>query len=187
MDNFREEIVVRRKSGLYTMMYYLSWVIMIICALIAMISLSSVFSVIGVGTWVDIVINVVTLLIFGGLAFLIFRKKDELRTEYEYTLTNSDLDVAKVLNNSRRRYLTALSLKNVEACGEVETSSNTFQRYLTMKDVKKHNWFLNRDAKLYYFYFTKNSVKHMIVLELSDEMAEMIRKSNHLGFGVWQK
>ena len=89
-----------------------------------------------------------------------------------------------VLGNSRRRYLTRLPLKSVEACGLVTDPS--FNRYVSMRDVKKHNWFLNRDAKLYYFYFTKNSVKHLIVIEPSDEMVEMIRSRNYLNYGVWQ-
>ena len=51
--------------------------------------------------------------------------------------------------------------------------------------MKKHNWFLNRDAKLYYFYFVKNNVKHLAVVELTDEMVEMIRSKSYLQRGVW--
>ena len=50
--------------------------------------------------------------------------------------------------------------------------------------MKKHNWFLNREAKLYYFFFTKNSVKHLIIVELSDEMIKMCRQ--YLNYGIWQ-
>lgn len=190
MDNFREEIVVRRQNGLYTLAYYFSWVALVFCGIIAMFGLSTTLSAIGtIGSEQPIgwIFPVVLLVVFGGLAFLIWRNKDNLRVEYEYTLTNDDLDVAKVLNNSKRRYLTALSLKNVEACGEITEENQNFKRYLSMKDVKKHNWFLNRDSRLYYFYFTKSSVKHLIILELSDQMAELIRKSPGLGFGVWNK
>ena len=52
-----------------------------------------------------------------------------------------------------------------------------------MKDVKKHNWFLNRESNLCYFYFVKNSVKHMIVIEPSDEMVEMAKP--YMNYGVW--
>ena len=50
---------------------------------------------------------------------------------------------------------------------------------------KKHNWFVNRDAKLYYFYFQRKGVKHAIVLELTDEMIRMIRSKNYLPRDAW--
>lgn len=184
MDNFREEVVVRRKSGMYNAMYYLSWLLIVISALIALTQLMTLSQAFAEGFGVGTIIQIVVMLLFAGAAFLLWRNKDELRAEYEYSFTNGDLDVAKVLNNTRRKYLTSLPLKNVEACGEVTHQS--FQRYLTMKDVKKHNWFLNREAKLYYFYFTKSAVKHLIVLELSDEMVGLVKSRGYLNFGVWQ-
>ena len=60
-------------------------------------------------------------------------------------------------------------------CIRDSVTDQSFQRYITMKDVKKHNWFLNRDNNLCYFYFVKNSVKHIIVVEPSDEMGEMAK------------
>ena len=122
-------------------------------------------------------------LVFGGIAVLIWFKKDNLRIEYDYTFTNGDLDVGKVFGNARRKLMTSLSMKNVEACGPVTDPS--FQRYITMRDVKKHNWFVNREAELYYFYFVKNSVKHIIVLETSREMIDMLRP--YLNYGVWNE
>ena len=184
MDNFREEVVVRHKPGMYNAIYYLSWLLIVLSGLIALTQLMTLTQAFAGGFSVGAIIQVVVMLLFGGAAFLLWRNKDELRTEYEYSFTNGDLDVAKVLNNSRRKYLTSLPLKNVEARGEVTHQS--FQRYVTMKDVKKHNWFLNREAKLYYFYFTKTSVKHLLVLELSDEMVALVKSRGYLNFGVWQ-
>ena len=182
LDNFREEVVTRHKQGIYTLMYYLSWVLMVVFGLIALTGLMSIMNFFTTGEFN--LISLITTVAFGGLAFLLWRNKDEMRTEYEYSFTNGDLDIAKVLNNSRRKYLTSLPMKTVEACGPVTASH--FQRYVTMKDVKKHNWFLNREAKLYFFYFTKNSVKHLVIAELSDDMITMIRSRNYLNFGVWQ-
>lgn len=182
MDNFREEVVVRRKPGLYNLMYMLSWVAMILGAVLALIGLQNLIMMVLNGSF-DLV-SLIMVLVFGGTAFLVWRNKDSLKTEYEYTFTNGDLDVSKVLNNQKRKYLTSLNMKNVEAAGAVNTPA--FQRYVSMSDVKKHNWFLNREAKLYYYYFTKNQVKHLIILELSDEMVELTRKANYMNFGVWQ-
>ena len=51
--------------------------------------------------------------------------------------------------------------------------------------VKRHNWFVNREANLYFFYFQKKGLKHVIVLELTNEMIEMIRSKNYLPRGTW--
>ncbi|MFR5788500.1 MAG: hypothetical protein ACLUHE_16290 [Christensenellales bacterium] len=48
--------------------------------------------------------------------------------------------------------------------------------YLSMKDIEKKNWFCNRDGNLFYFYYVKENKKHMIVIEPSEEMVDMIRR-----------
>ena len=74
-------------------------------------------------------------------------------------------------------------MKDVIRCGPAQGPA--FQKTLSEPGLKKHNWFLNRDANLYYFYFVKNNVKHMAVVELHDEMVEMIRSKSYLQKGVW--
>ena len=179
MDNFKEEVIVKRNNSFNQFMYGVCWLGLVVFGVTGLTALYNVMGVNGFD-WISLVVAVV----FGGLALLIWRNKDTFRTEYEYSFTNGDLDISMVLGNSRRRYLTRLPMKNVEACGEVTHAS--FQRYIGMKDVKKHNWFLNRDSKLYYFFFTKNSVRHIIIIEPSDEMIDIIRSKNYLNFGVWQ-
>ena len=120
----------------------------------------------------------------GSRSSSIWRKADYLRIEYDYTFTNGNLDVSQVLNNKRRKYLTALQMKDVIRCGPVGTQA--FNKTLNEPGIKVHNWFVNRDANLYFFYFQRNSVKHVIVLELHQDMIDMIRsKSSYLQRGVW--
>ncbi|MEF9972964.1 MAG: hypothetical protein RSJ41_09695 [Clostridia bacterium] len=182
MDNFKEEVAIRRKTFVYNLLYVLSWVALVVSALACLFGLQGVLMMLATGSF-ELMPLLVTLL-FGACAFLLFRSKDGLRVEYEYTFTNGELDVSKVLNNQKRKYLTSLNMKNVEAAGAV--ASPAFSRYATMPDIKKHNWFLNRDARLYYYYFNKNAVKHLIVVELSDEMAALTHQQNYMGYGVWQ-
>ena len=176
LDNFHEEIAVKRNRTLNSIGYILCWIAMLACALFAMMNLS----ILTAGNFE--LTYIIQFLVGGALAFLIYAKKDNLRIEYDYTFTNGDLDVGKVFGNSRRKLMTSLAMKNVESAGAVTDKS--FQRFMNNKDVKKHNWFVNRDAKLYYFYFVKNEVRHAIILELSDEMITMLKP--YLPFGVWQ-
>ena len=127
--------------------------------------------------------NLVMTLVFGGVAYLLWRVSDNCRVEYDYTFTNGCLDVSRVLNNKRRKYLTALEMKDVIRCGPA--TGPAFQKTLSEPGIKCHNWFVNRDAKLYYFYFQRKGVKHVIVLELTDEMVAMIRSKNYLPREAW--
>ena len=167
MDHFLEEVVTKRNDTLNRIAYYISWVVLIIAALFASLTLGTLtmnFS------WM----SVITIVVSAGLAVYIFFFHDRLLTEYEYTFTNGSLDFAEVYNNKKRKSLGSLNVRNVEAFGKV--SSPSFQRYLNMPGIKRMNWFLNRDAELYYFYFTKESDKKMIIMEPSEEMVGYIRQ-----------
>lgn len=167
MDHFMEEIIVKKQKGLNEVVYYLSAVMMVLFGIIAMFMFSVIFTSFSIPT-------LVILLISAGSCALIFLRRDRLRTDYEYTFTNGDMDFAMVFNNQKRKNLGTMKVKNVEAFGPVNNAG--FQRYVTMQGVKTSNWFLNRGAELYYFYFVKDSNKRLIVIEPSQAMVEYIKK-----------
>ena len=63
-------------------------------------------------------------------------------------------------------------------------ASGSFQRYINMPGVKRTNWFLNRQADLFYLYFTKEGQKRIIIIEPSEDMQNYIRRA--VGQGVYQ-
>ena len=65
-----------------------------------------------------------------------------------------------------------MNLKNIEAMGKV--SSGAFHRYLSMPGIKRINWFLNRDAELFFLYYQKDQQKNLMVIEPSEEMTKLI-------------
>lgn len=169
MDNFLEQIVIPRKKGLQNVLYALCWLAIVFFGIIAVIMLQGTvmalnFDIFGIGV----------LLVTGGIAVLLFLRKDRLRTEYEYTFTNGEMDFARVYGNAKRQELGAMKIRNVQACGWVQHAS--FKRYITMPGIRKDNWFLNREANLFYFYFEKEGKKRVIVVEPSEEMAKLIRQ-----------
>ena len=167
MDHFLEEVVVKRRNAMNKILYYLSWVIMVFSAFIASMTLSSLSTNF---SWFSVIIIVIS----AGIAVYTWFFHDKLLTEYEYTFTNGALDFAEVYNNKKRKSLGSLNVRNVEAFGKV--ASPSFQRYLNMPGIKRMNWFLNREAELYYFYFTKDTDRKMIILEPSEEMVGYIRQ-----------
>lgn len=176
MDNYKEEIVVKHNRTVNNILHGMLCVLMVVFALMAAIYLM------GLTMSQNIIISIIWTVVYGGTAFLIWWKKDLLRMEYEYTFTNGELDFACVYGNKKRKNLGSMRVKNVEACGMV--ASGSFQRYMTMQGVKKNNWFLNRGAQLVYFYFQKEGVKRIIIIEPSEEMLGMIK--TYLPRGVFQ-
>ena len=175
MDNFKEEIVVPRSTLLPNLLYIIAWLFLIFFGVIAVWSLQFLFLMFSFATLIMCVSS-------AAAAIAIFLFKDRLKVEYEYAFTNGVLDFARVFRNSSREELGSMNVKNVSACGHVAHSS--FQRYLSMKDVEKKNWFLNRDGNLFYFYYEKDNKKHMIIIEPSEELVDLIRR--YLPFGVYQ-
>ena len=114
MDRFLEEIVVKKNKTANEILFVLSMIVMVLSGLYAVMMLN-------VLVYSFTVPGLIMTLLSAGIAVVLFLFRDRLRTEYEYTFTNGDLDVSKVLNNSRRKYLTNMPVKTVEACGPVNT------------------------------------------------------------------
>ena len=175
MDHFKEDVVVRRNAGLYNVLYVLGWALVILLGVHAFVLLQVLM----------LQFSLPTLLMFlfsAALAVLLYFGKDQLKAEYDYTFTNGTLEFARVLRGARRKELGSMNVKNAEACGYVTDPS--FARLRAMQGLRTRNWFLNRDANLFYFYYTKEGQKNMIVLEPSREMVEMIRL--YLPAGVYR-
>ena len=167
MDNFKEDIVSPRSNALGNVLYALCWVFIVLFGAYALMMLQVVMVQFSV-------LTLVTVAMAAACAVLLFFIKDQLKVEYEYTFTNGQMDFAQVFNNKKRKNLGTMNLTNVEALGLVKSGS--FNRYINMKGIKRDNWFVNRDAQLFYFYFSKDSVKRIIIIEVSDEMLALIKR-----------
>ena len=180
-DHFMEEVVVKHKNGLNKALYMLSWVVIFLSGLTAAFMFSALTSSISQGAfhWPSLVM----LLLCGGICGYTYFFHDKILTEYEYTFTNGALDFAEVYNNKKRKSLGSLNVRNVECFGKV--NSDAFKRYVNMPGIKRMNWFLNRDAELYFFYFTKEQNKRMIIMEPSEEMVGHIR--HYVPASAWRE
>ncbi len=176
MDQFREEVVTKRNKSMEGVLYILAFVVMIVSGLIAVFMFNLITMAISTqGFSTSMIVDIVFTLLMAAAAVLLFLYKDRIKTEYEYTFTNGQMDFARVFNNKKRKSLGTMNIKNVEACGKV--NSGSFHRYVSMPGVRRMNWFLNRDADLFYFYFVNNNVKNLMVIEPSPEMLDLIIKA----------
>ena len=184
MDDFVEYTAVRQGRSAASLLYWLAWAVMAVFAVLAILSLSNFIGVDPeTGKLAFSFPSLLLGLALGVVAFLAFRGKDNFRVEYDYAFTNGTLDICSVMNSKRRRYLCELPTKEVIRCGPA--TGPAFEKALHEPNVKRHNWFVNREAKLYFFYFQKKSVKHLAVMELSDEMVAVIRSKKYLQIGAW--
>ena len=177
MDRFLEEVAKKHNRTLEEIMYYLSMLLMVFFGFFGLMNLMAV--VYGGFSVPDLVITA----LFLGMAVYLFFTHDKLRTEYEYTFTNGTMDFAMVFNNKKRKSLGSLNVKKVDAFGRVQSGS--FRRHTSGNDVKHLRWFLNRDAELYYFAFSKEGKKSVIVFEPSEEMVGLVKQ--YLPYGALQE
>ena len=176
MDRFLEEVVTKHKRGLDEVLYYMSWVVMIFCAVLGFAFLQSLPYSFNVATVIVTVIPI-------AIAIYLWIIHDRFRTEYEYTFTNGSLDFAMVFNNKKRKSLGSLNIAKVDAFGKV--SSGSFRRHTSGNNIKHLRWFLNRDSELYYIAFSKESQKSVIVFEPSEDMVAYIK--HYLPYGAHQE
>ena len=140
-DHFHEESVSRVKMGLNSIIYALCYIAMVFFALLAVWGFNSIFYQIAAGQ-----INfmtIIVMLVSGGLAYGFYVLKNNQRIEYDYTFTNGVLDIAKIINNSKRKRLLSMNVKDFEVVAPI--SDEGFQRMLNHKGIqKRYNYFLNR-------------------------------------------
>lgn len=180
MDMFHEEVVIKRGQGVQNLMYALANVLMFLCGGYALVMLNPLIALATQGGISSgMVLEIILFLASVAAAVVLFLYRDRIKTEYEYTFTNGVIDFAKVFNNKKRQTLGSMNVKNVEACGYV--SSGSFTRYSKMPGVKMVNWFLNREANLFYFYFVKENSKKMIIIEPSETLVDLIKRSAGAG------
>ena len=96
MDNFKEDVVCSRNRLLPNILYVVSWVMIVLFGLYALLLLQVIFF--------DFTVSgLVVLAASAGLAVFLFFFKDNLKLESEYTFTNGVLDFAKGLRSARAR------------------------------------------------------------------------------------
>lgn len=171
MDQFHEESVRKEKVGFSNLVYVLAYILMIISGFMALMSLQIVF------TGQHLVQSLIETGIFGALTYGLYVLKNNQRIEYDYTFTNGIFDVAKVINNSKRKKLLSVNVKEFEVVAPI--SDEGFERMLHHKNIdKKYNVFLNKGSRLYYGIFNHEGTKSMIVFEPGEEMIKIFKVFN---------
>ena len=178
MDHFWEEVATSHRKTFETILYVFATISMVVFGFIGLLTLMSMVSALSFDLF-----NIIVAVVGIGVGVLLYLNRDKVRTEYEYTFTNGDLDFAQVFNNKKRKPLGTIKVATLDTFGPVD--SNHFNKVINTPNLKKRNWFVNRDANLYYFYFQKEDNKNILVFEPSDELVALIKR--YLPRGAYQE
>lgn len=170
MDLFHEESVHKTDSGANTLIYVSAYVGMLLFGFIALNFLMTIFG----GNLNPIAIAL--FLVFGALTYGCFVLRNNQKVEYDYTFTNGTLDIAKVINNTRRKKLLSTNVREFEVLAPA--SDEGFARMLNHPGIKKFNYFLNKGGGLYYGVFNHAGSKSFLVFEPSEELVALCKKVN---------
>ncbi len=108
MDSFYEQIVKIKKTGKYISAFVLIWTIAVIISAVS-------FLLIGMP---------LTIIIAAAAFYGAFRLVGLLNVEYEYIITNGEIDIDKIINKASRKNVVSFSCKEVEEIAKYQSASN---------------------------------------------------------------
>ncbi len=144
MDIFIEKIIKRQKKFLD---------FLIIGGAIALAVLIAVFLFLNA--------FILFILFTPGLIFLIYYIITLRNIEYEYAVTNGDLDIDIIINQSKRKRLFSAICKEFEAVARVDSPQYT-QKIKNCKNVKDYS--SRKEGSEVWFAFTKQEGKDLVIL-----------------------
>jgi len=113
-------------------------------------------------------------LIVMGVCYLWYRFWQSLYVEYEYTFTNGDLDVDKIIARKRRKRVISLDVRGIEIMAPVRRAyAEEFERRrpgAAIYDFASHS----RAEGRYFAAFAKNGQRILMIFEPGDKFLEAI-------------
>lgn len=162
------EMSVNNPTTNSTVIYIIYMALCVICGIIS-------FLILLFGGIANIPLMIVAI-ISALLCALFYTLAQTARVEYDYTFTNGTLDLAKIMNEKKRKKIVSIDVTQLLEMRPI--TDNGFQRYFNDKNIKKVNIFLNRGEHLYYMVFVKDNNKIVIVFEPNEQLVEYMKLFN---------
>lgn len=99
-------------------------------------------------------------------------------TEYEYALTNSELDVDKILGRSRRKRLVSVDFKKAEICACIDDERYQPEYSNTANIKKTYNATGKSDYAIYFVDYYGDGGKERILFQPTDKMKDAMKMIN---------
>lgn len=153
MDTFFEQIVKRRKTMAEKIVWGLMWffAILVIVLLLLISPNFGAFSMVGI-------------LAAFGVGYGTFRYTSGQNVEFEYSVTNGEVDIDKIIAQRKRKRLITIDCKEIEAFGVYDPQKHVNTNY------DKRMLVCNLDAeKLFYFVTRYKQLGRVLVVVEPDE------------------
>lgn len=167
MDIFIERIVAKKKDYVDYLIILATIIISFIAAFIIIYMAGPIFFGIG-------------LALVAALGYIGYRIITSRNIEYEYSLTNGDLEISKIIAKRRRKRIFYGSCKQFEVVDKV--SSDKHKRIANSEISKIHAVSSMKSQDIYFFISNYNDRKIIIYFEPDDEMLNKIRTLNRKAF-----
>ncbi len=99
-------------------------------------------------------------------------------TEFEYALTNSELDIDKIIGRSRRKRFVSVDFKKAEICACVNDEKYSSE-YTNTTNIKKiYNATGKSDYEIYFVDYYGDGGKERILFQPTDKMKDAMKLMN---------
>ncbi|MBQ3864756.1 MAG: hypothetical protein II781_02845 [Clostridia bacterium] len=170
-DQFKEETVTKHTGRvLNSILLGITYLFLFLFAAMALLGLSQLVNLrFYIGNFI--------LLILGGLGtFLTNRQVRRLRTEYDYTFTNGDMEIARVMSGKVRKNVIQFRMSEIlDGCYD---GTEKAQKLRSEKGYKVLNCTLNSDTEKLILHLNRVGRPTLVVMEPSDTMASLMADYN---------
>ncbi|MGI6622746.1 MAG: hypothetical protein GX227_03905 [Clostridiaceae bacterium] len=153
MDMFIEKIVRRHKSVVDVLLIFLIIIGAIGLSFLALIYIPGLSTILAIGIFY--------------LAYILISK---LNIEYEYAVTNGDLDIDKIINQRKRKRLYSGNCKEFEIVAKVNSRQYTrnIQECKNIKDYSSHS----KNAEVWFISLRDEGKQTVILFEPNQQMID---------------
>ena len=161
MDSYMEYMVTKRVDikgyALRFLIVALALALMLVVFFVPALNMFSPFFIIGIGygTW-----------------YLI----TSLYLEYEYIVTNDDLDVDKIIAKKKRKRMLSVNVKQIEKIAPVSPDNQSEFSHASIKHTVNAAAQLNQETTYYVLFEDQGKGKSVLFLDAPDEMIAMLKK-----------
>lgn len=108
------------------------------------------------------------------VAYVSYKVMTSVNVEYEYILTNNEMDVDKIINRKSRKSLVTINIRRVDEFEKCD--GHRENRYINDGNVKVIDACRDRGEGCYYMTFTDDAGRGVLLFTPSEQIEEYIRK-----------
>ena len=169
MDIFCETLVKRKFTPKDRTKIKLLFALLLICSVIFILVIPAIVLANGLAY-----ITTISLLIYGLIIFLVWKKLKSMQLEYEYIIVNDTLDIDMIVAQKKRSRLLSLDLKTVEAAGRYQRGQFEGRPFDTVIHAEKN---LDGHDNFYMLLSHPTARRTIIIFTPNEEMLGVLHQT----------